>query len=155
MVVRKEKKIAAEPLRVQNPHAGGIDVHAQVHWVAAPPASAPAPPKDHPANLPPWVPAFGACTADLEMLADWLAECGVTTVAMEATGVWIALQAIHQLAGPVSAASGIGRQDQKPAYPPRTEPCRPRLPAGRPGLPSRQERPGRFLSPHPGALWRP
>jgi hypothetical protein len=35
---------------------------------------------------------FGTCTADLEMLADWLRQCGVTTVAMEATGVyWIAL----------------------------------------------------------------
>src|SRR5262245_56613595 len=26
----------AEPLRVANPHAAGIDVHAQVHWVAVP-----------------------------------------------------------------------------------------------------------------------
>src|SRR5262249_38706698 len=40
MVVRKEKKIAAEPLRVQNPHAAGIDVHAEVHWVAVPPGAA-------------------------------------------------------------------------------------------------------------------
>ena len=92
MVVRKEKKIAVEPLRVKNPHAAGIDVHAEVHWVAVPPGSAPVPPKNHPANLPPWVRRFGTCTADLEMLADWLAECGVTSVAMEATGVyWIAL----------------------------------------------------------------
>src|SRR5262249_22542012 len=45
MVVRKEKKIAVEPLRVKNPHAAGIDVHAEVHWVAVPPGSAPAPPK--------------------------------------------------------------------------------------------------------------
>src|SRR5215472_15155803 len=59
MVVRKEKKIAVEPLRVKNPHAAGIDVHAEVHWVAVPPGSAPVPPKDHPANLPPWVRAFG------------------------------------------------------------------------------------------------
>ena len=34
---------------------------------------------------------FGTCTADLHALAEWLAGCGVTTVAMEATGVyWIA-----------------------------------------------------------------
>ena len=26
-----------EPLRVANPHAAGIDVHAAVHWVAVPP----------------------------------------------------------------------------------------------------------------------
>src|SRR5262249_26350274 len=91
-MVRKEKKTAAEPLRVHNPHAAGIDVHAEVHWVAVSPGAAPTPPKDHPANLPPWVRSFGTCTADLEMLADWLRQCGVTTVAMEATGVyWIAL----------------------------------------------------------------
>jgi transposase len=82
----------AEPLRVHNPHAAGIDVHAEVHWVAVAPVAAPVPPPHHPANLPPWVCPFGSCTADLEMLADWLAACGITTVAMEATGVyWIAL----------------------------------------------------------------
>jgi len=91
-MVRQEKKTTPEPLRVHNPHAAGIDVHAEVHWVAVPPGAAPPPPKDHSPNLPPWVRAFGTCTADLEMLADWLRQCGVTTVAMEATGVyWIAL----------------------------------------------------------------
>ena len=36
--------------------------------------------------------SFGACTADLHRLADWLAACGVKTVAMESTGVyWIPL----------------------------------------------------------------
>ena len=35
---------------------------------------------------------FGACTADLELLADWLMECGVTSVAMESKGVyWVPL----------------------------------------------------------------
>ena len=35
---------------------------------------------------------FGTFTADLEALADWLKQCGVTTVAMESTGVyWIPL----------------------------------------------------------------
>ena len=35
---------------------------------------------------------FEAFTADLYRLADWLTECGVETVAMEATGVyWIPL----------------------------------------------------------------
>ena len=35
---------------------------------------------------------FAAFTADLYRLADWLAECGVETVAMESTGVyWIPL----------------------------------------------------------------
>jgi transposase len=81
----------AEPLRVQHPHAAGIDVHAAQHWVAVPPDAAP-PSADHPSNLPPHVRKFGACTADLEALADWLRVCGVTTVAMESTGVyWIPL----------------------------------------------------------------
>jgi transposase len=35
---------------------------------------------------------FGAYTIDLEALADWLAMCGLTTVALESTGVyWILL----------------------------------------------------------------
>jgi transposase len=57
----------------------------------APNAVPAASPNPDPA-LPPHVRTFGACTADLEMLADWLAACGVETVAMESTGVyWIAL----------------------------------------------------------------
>jgi len=31
---------------------------------------------------------FGTFTADLEALAVWLKQCGVTTVAMESTGVY-------------------------------------------------------------------
>ena len=81
-----------EPLRVQHPQAAGIDVHAAEHWVAVPPDAVPTPPAGHPAHLPPYVRAFGACTADLEQLADWLTQCGVTTVAMESTGVyWVPL----------------------------------------------------------------
>ncbi len=35
---------------------------------------------------------FGAFTEDLEKLADWLSACGITSVAMESTGVyWIPL----------------------------------------------------------------
>src|SRR5262249_14243673 len=83
---------SAEPLRVQNPHAAGIDVHAAQHWAAVPPEARPPPPADQPPNLPPHVRKFGACTADLEALADWLAACGITTVALESTGVyWIPL----------------------------------------------------------------
>jgi transposase len=79
-------------LRVRNPHAAGIDVHAKEHWVAVPPDQAPPAAADQPAHLPRHVRKFATCTADLEMLADWLQACGVTTVAMESTGVyWIAL----------------------------------------------------------------
>jgi transposase len=64
-----------------NLHAAGIDVGGFEHWVAVPHGSDPQP-----------VRRFGGCTADLEALADWLRACGVTTVALESTGVyWIAL----------------------------------------------------------------
>ena len=33
-----------EPLHVTHRHAAGIDVHANVHWVAVPPEDTPAPP---------------------------------------------------------------------------------------------------------------
>jgi transposase len=42
--------------------------------------------------LPAHVRRFGANSCDLHAIADWLKECGVTTVAMESTGVyWIPL----------------------------------------------------------------
>jgi transposase len=88
----KKAARAARRLRVTNPRAAGIDVHSDVHWVAVPPEHAPPASPDHPANRPTNVRSFGACTADLYQLADWLAECGVKTVAMESTGVyWIPL----------------------------------------------------------------
>ena len=35
---------------------------------------------------------FGCCTAELNRLANWLKECGVDTVVMEATGnYWVVL----------------------------------------------------------------
>ena len=101
MTPRKQKNgrvvPSSEPLRVANPHAAGIDVHAAVHWVAVPSDHVPPPKSGDPgvagaANLPVHVRKFGACTADLELLADWLRQCGITSVAMESTGVyWIPL----------------------------------------------------------------
>ncbi len=99
---RFRKGAAAETLSIRHAHAAGIDVHAKEHWVAVPPGSvpprslartvgadAPSSPSGSP-HLPAHVRRFGTCTADLEMLADWLAQCGVTTIAMESTGVyWI------------------------------------------------------------------
>ena len=64
---------------VIHPHAAGIDIGAREHFVAVPAQSTP---KN--------VRSFGTFTDDLNSLADWLTECGVTQVAMEATGVyWI------------------------------------------------------------------
>jgi transposase len=81
-----------DDLAVSQRHAAGIDVHAAVHFVSVAPADAPAGFINPDPKLPDGVRKFGAVTSDLEALAAWLTECGVTTVAMEATGVyWIPL----------------------------------------------------------------
>jgi transposase len=73
--------VLSDALQVCHPHAAGIDIGEAEHWVAVPPGRAPQP-----------VRRFGTFTADLDALADWLIDCGVTTVAMESTGVyWIPL----------------------------------------------------------------
>jgi len=44
---KKERRSSARMrLRVLNPHAAGIDVHATAHWVAVPAADAPIGPAD-------------------------------------------------------------------------------------------------------------
>ncbi len=64
-----------------NLNAAGIDIGSDRHMVAVPEG------RDEVA-----VREFGAFTADLIALADWLQQCGITTVAMESTGVyWIPL----------------------------------------------------------------
>src|SRR5215510_7847673 len=61
-----------------------IDCGAAEHYVAVPADRDAAP-----------VRSFKTFTADLHRLADWLTACGVTTVAMESTGVyWIPLYEI-------------------------------------------------------------
>ncbi len=81
MKQRKRKGNVRSQLAALNVHAAGIDIGATEHWVAVPPDR----------DLQP-VRRFGACTADLEAIAQWLQQCGVTTVAMESTGVyWIPL----------------------------------------------------------------
>lgn len=81
-----------EALHVTNARAAGIDVHSAIHFVAVPPDAVPAGFVNPEPGLPPWVRTFGACTADLELLADWLSKCGITTIAMESTGVyWVPL----------------------------------------------------------------
>jgi transposase len=103
---------AAALLRTLHPHAAGIDVGAAELWVAVPPGSVPpsAPP---PGAAPPegWrgavpddtferVRRFGSFTADLQAIARWLRACGVTTVALESTGVyWIPLYDLLQSEG--------------------------------------------------------
>lgn len=68
-------------LSMINPNAAGIDVASEEMWVCVPADRAE-----------PNVRRFGAFTADLEAIADWLRQCRITSVAMESTGVyWIPL----------------------------------------------------------------
>ena len=76
-------------LEVMHPHAAGIDVGNSAHYVAV-----------RPDRDPDSVRRFDCFTADLHRLADWLQHCGVTTVAMQSTGVyWIPLYEILDARG--------------------------------------------------------
>lgn len=72
-----------------NPHAAGIDIGSRESYVCVPAGSDPQP-----------VQRFGTTTPEIQRLAQWLKHCGVTTVAMEATGVyWIATFQILEKSG--------------------------------------------------------
>src|SRR2546422_718404 len=80
---RRKFKVQSLPTHLQhiNVNAAGIDIGSEQHLVAVPEGS------DEVA-----VRQFGTFTTDLIAIADWLAQCGVTTVALESTGVyWIPL----------------------------------------------------------------
>jgi hypothetical protein len=71
------------------PNAAGIDCGSEAHYVAVPADRDAAP-----------VRSFKTFTTELHRLADWLTACGVTTVAMESTGVyWIPLYEILEARG--------------------------------------------------------
>jgi transposase len=81
-----------DDLTVTQRHAAGIDIHAAEHFVSVAAEDVPSGWVNADTHLPRGVRKFGTCTADLEALAAWLQQCGVTTVALESTGVyWIAL----------------------------------------------------------------
>ena len=86
---RKSKSFTNPTPPVLHPHAAGIDLGAREIYVAVPPGSCTR-----------TVRSFDTFTEDLLALRDWLKECGVTTVAMESTGVyWIPLFQILEAAG--------------------------------------------------------
>jgi transposase len=62
---------------VVHPNAAGIDIGNAAHYVAVLP--------DRDAEP---VRTFGCFTEDLQRMADWLAQCGIQTVAMQSTGVY-------------------------------------------------------------------
>lgn len=66
-------------LKIVNPTAAAIDIGSTMHMAAVNPDASDTP-----------VRAFGKFTQDLQALADWFKACGVTSIAMESTGVyWI------------------------------------------------------------------
>src|ERR1700730_9592259 len=72
-----------------NPNAAGIDCGSAEHYVSVPPDRDPVS-----------VQSFPTFTADLMRLADWLVSCRITSVAMEATGVyWIPIFEILEARG--------------------------------------------------------
>src|ERR1035438_4605336 len=82
------KKVHVQ-LPTLHPNAAGIDIGAREIWVAVPPGSDPNP-----------VRQFETFTDALLQLRDWLIAAGVTSVAMESTGVyWIPLFQILEAAG--------------------------------------------------------
>jgi transposase len=85
------RKIESEDLSLEvvHPHAAGIDIGNESHYVAVPPTRDGQP-----------VRRFGCTTAELKALAEWLKQCGIRTVAMQSTGVyWIAVYDILEAAG--------------------------------------------------------
>jgi transposase len=67
----------AMSLEVVHPNAAGIDIGNAAHYVAVPAERDPQP-----------VRCFECFTEDLKKMADWLAGCGIDTVAMQSTGVY-------------------------------------------------------------------
>jgi transposase len=92
-------------LPVLHPQAAGIDIGSRKHAVCVGP---------HPDTD---VREFDTFTADLNALADWLIERGITTVALEATGVyWIPVFEILTTRG-LQAILVDPRQTRRPGRP--------------------------------------
>jgi transposase len=80
---------ALDTLKPIHPHAAGIDIGSSQLYVAVPADRA-----THPVRV------FKSFTRSLHEIADWLKQCGVTTVAMESTGIyWIPLYEILEAQG--------------------------------------------------------
>jgi len=76
---RKRKGMCLEDRPILERNAAGIDIGAREIFVAVPPDR-----DEHPVRV------FSTFTEDLQKMAKWLVSCGITTAAMESTGVyWI------------------------------------------------------------------
>jgi transposase len=89
MTGKKRGKQLRRPLSTVHASAAGLDVGSTFHVVAVPPDRAEEP-----------VRTFRSFTGDLHRLADWLTDVGITTIAMESTGVyWIPVFEILEARG--------------------------------------------------------
>lgn len=96
-------------------NAATIDIGATVHVAAIGPDRDPEP-----------VRSFGTFTGDLHRLADWFKQCGVSTVAMESTGVyWIPVFEILEQLG--STVVLVNARDAKHVPGRKTVACEPVL----------------------------
>jgi len=86
---REQKIVKLDSLKQLNLNAAGLDIGAEEMWVCVPEE------RDEES-----VRMFGTFTPDLHAIGDWLKQCGVTTVAMESTGVyWIPVYEILEERG--------------------------------------------------------
>ena len=86
---KKTRGRSSGQLSTINPNAAGIDIGSTFHVVAVPNDR-----DDQPVRT------FRTFSSDLHLLADWLRDVGITTVAMESTGVyWIPVFEILEARG--------------------------------------------------------
>jgi transposase len=86
---KKTRGTSSGRLSTIHPDAAGIDIGSTFHVVAVPSDR-----DDRPVRT------FCTFSSDLHQLADWLTEVGITTVAMESTGVyWIPVFEILEARG--------------------------------------------------------
>jgi transposase len=86
---KKRKGMCLEDRPCLEPNAAGIDIGAREIYVAVPPDR-----DEHPVRV------FETFTEDLQAMAQWLKTCGITTAAMESTGVyWIPLHEVLEAHG--------------------------------------------------------
>src|SRR5437667_2977384 len=106
----KKTKPTPEDMPLVHPHAAGIDVGAEEHWVCVPADRDVQP-----------IQKFSAFTCDLYRLADWLTTCRITTVVMASTGVyWIPWLQILEARG-FEVALGNARHVKNVPGRPKTE----------------------------------
>lgn len=88
-MAKKKRRSKKSALPIVHRHAAGIDIGSTFHVVAVPQERDPEP-----------VRSFQSFTGELHRLADWLQEVGITTIAMESTGIyWIPVYEILEQRG--------------------------------------------------------